>query len=58
MTLPRYQTLCRHWRRHPPAHLLLASWLGAGQDKAPDSHDLGDLAAMFGVAPGGRTMIT
>ncbi len=28
MTLPRLAALNAEWRAHPPAHILLAAWLG------------------------------
>jgi len=36
LTLPRLRALYRHWRRHPPVHLLLAAkWGLVPQDDKP-----------------------
>jgi hypothetical protein len=49
MTLHHYNALQRYWARHPPAHLLLAAWLGVGPKPEAAPADLGDLVAMFGM---------
>ncbi len=50
MTLHHYAALQRYWARHPPAHLLIAAWLGfRPKESAPG--DLGDLVAMLGLGP-------
>lgn len=51
MTLHHYNALQRYWARHPPAHLLIAAWLGIGPKPAAEPADLGDLLAMFGTSP-------
>ena len=47
LTVPRLLALCACWRNHPPAHLLLAAWLGV----KPKRYD--DPAQLLGMIPGG-----
>ena len=51
MTLHHYRALQRYWARHPPAHLLIAAWLGVGPKPEAERAELGELLAMFGTAP-------
>jgi hypothetical protein len=55
MTLPRLEALGRAWRRHPPAHHLLAAYLGyraPGEGAAGASSTSGDLAELVTLAGG------
>jgi hypothetical protein len=33
MTLVDYEELCAYWAEHPPVHLMVAAYLGVGEDK-------------------------
>lgn len=53
MTFPRLAELEKHWQRHPPAHLLVAAFMGY---KPPEEQRYGtwdDLLSDFQAA-GGR----
>lgn len=57
MTLPELAALTRYWKRAPPVHVSVASYLGVGgrgepaKRKLTDS-DLGQVAALFGESRG------
>jgi hypothetical protein len=55
MTLPRLAALGRYWRRHPPAHLLVAALAGyaAPAEKGEAAGGPGELMAWLKAA-GGR----
>ncbi|HWE72502.1 MAG TPA: hypothetical protein VG328_05025 [Stellaceae bacterium] len=49
MTLPQVTELLDYWRKHPPAHLLLAASLGLHETRERDE----DFAALMALAPDG-----
>lgn len=51
MTLPRLYALNDYQQAHPPAHILLAAYVGyKGKAKEPEQANLDDLMAAFGAA--------
>lgn len=54
LTFPQYKALCAQWRKTPPAHVLLAGYVGykAPPEVTPESQgeQLNELAGMAGVA--------
>ncbi len=50
MTLPQFYDLCAYWMDHPPAHELVAGYLGY---KRKASEAPADLGALLALAPGG-----
>lgn len=45
MDLPRLAAFNRYWVKHPPVHLLVAAYLGAGENTVKDG-TMDELAAM------------
>lgn len=54
MGIAEYRAMHRHWADHPPVHLMVAAYLGIKPRRRPAAErgDIGQLAAMFGAAPG------
>jgi hypothetical protein len=44
LTLPRVEALTAYWQRHPPAHILLAAYVGfkAPAKSAPATQQIGN----------------
>jgi hypothetical protein len=57
MPLPDALRLCAYWRKSPPTHVLVASYLGVGEAQKPAARpvtkkDIQELGAVFGrMAP-------
>lgn len=52
LTIPRLKALMRYWQRHPPAHLLIAAFLGyKGGGDQPSQASSEALDMMVAQAP-------
>lgn len=47
MTLPRLYALNNYWMDHPPIHVLVAAYLGAGADKPKKARTMDEMIADF-----------
>jgi hypothetical protein len=42
LTLPQYERMMRYWRKHPPIHLMIQSYLGIKGEEAEWEEDDAD----------------
>jgi hypothetical protein len=50
--IPSYIEQCRYWRKHPPAHRMIAAYLGIKADEppsAPEGEQFDELIKTMGI---------
>ena len=48
---PAVEALTDYWKENPPVHVLVAAYMGAGQEEKPQSMTQEDIEALMAVTP-------